>query len=263
MCPGKGEGMDHKTSLCAASVVVLMLFCVASVALADTVTVNIANNTGSTIYVSFTTLNHAPGTLTWNSAGTGCVNTGKGANAAYTQINAGQTCTAGVDTASSSTRFCASKTSAPADCMNAQTQHQTMVETNFEAASNSGCFNTGAPCVWYDISVIPSTCTDALWKQNQCANTGGAAYNLPVTVSCTNPAEPVYTCQGPTSTAYGPENYPSKCGNPNATCATGTPNCTNGVSAYFYPMFDPPENAYQPNAVCVKGNLSINFLAGP
>jgi hypothetical protein len=71
-----------------------------------------------------------------------------------------------------------------------------------------------------------------------------------------------HTCQGPTNSTYGPENYPAKCGNPNATCATGTPNCTNGVSAYFYPMFDPPENAYQPNAVCIKGSLSISFLSG-
>jgi hypothetical protein len=58
----------------------------------------------------------------------------------------------------------------------------------------------------------------------------------------------------------GWSRYASKCGNPNATCATGTPNCTNGVSAYFYPMFDPPENTYQPNAVCVKGSLSIRYV---
>jgi hypothetical protein len=244
------------------SVVLLLLLAVSSIALADTVTVTIKNSQSVAIYVSFTTLNQAPGTITWNSSGNGCINTGKSTNAAYTQINAGQTCTASVDTASSSTRFCAATNAAPANCMNAQTQHLTMVETNFEAASNSGCFNSGASCVWYDISVIPSTCTDTLWKQDQCANTGGASYNLPVTLSCTNPAEPVYTCQGPTNGTYGPENYPSKCGNPNATCATGTPNCTNGVSAYFYPMFDPPENAYQPNAVCVKGSLSINFLSG-
>jgi len=202
----------------------LMLLGISSIALADTVTVNIVNSQSVPIYVSFTTLNQAPGTITWNSSGSGCLNTGKSANAAYTQINARQTCTASVDTASSSTRFCAATNAAPSNCMNAQTQHLTMVETNFEAASNPGCFNSGAACVWYDISVIPSTCTDTLWKQNQCANTGGASYNLPVTLSCSNTAEPVYTCQGPTSAAYGPENYPSKCGNPNATCATGTPN---------------------------------------
>ena len=58
-----------------------------------------------------------------------------------------------------------------------------------------------------------------------------------VTVSIVDgQAVPIYVSfttlnQAPTSTAYCPENYPSKCGNPNATCATGTPNCTNGVSA--------------------------------
>ncbi|MFZ1135335.1 MAG: hypothetical protein WAN69_10330, partial [Candidatus Korobacteraceae bacterium] len=186
------------------SVVLLMLLGVSPMALADTVTVSILNSQAVPIYVSFTTLTHAPGVITWNSSGNGCLNTGKGANSAYTQINANQTCTASVDTSSSSSRFCAALNAAPADCMNAQTQHLTMVETNFEAASNPGCFNSGAACVWYDISVIPSTCTDTLWKQNQCANTGGASYNLPVTLACSgNPSEPVYTCQGPTSSAYG------------------------------------------------------------
>ncbi len=245
------------------SVVLLMLLGISTIALAqNAVTVSIVNSQAGAIYVSFTTINQTPGTITWNSAGNGCLNTGTNANAAYTQINAGQTCTASVNTSSSSTRFCAAASSPPANCMNAQAQHLTMVETNFEAASNSGCFGKGA-CVWYDISVIPSTCTDALWQQNRCAKTGGASYNLPVTLSCAgNSSEPTYTCQGPTSRAHGPENYPSKCGNPNAKCATGTPNCSNGVSAYFYPMFDPPENAYQPNAVCLQGSLSINFLSG-
>ena len=243
--------------------VLLVLFGFAAMAQADTVTVTITNSQAAAIFVSFTTLNQTAGVITWNSVGSGCVNTGKSATAAYTQINANQTCTALVDTSSSSSRFCAALNAPPANCMSAQTQHLTMVETNFEAASNAGCFNSGAACVWYDISVIPSTCTDTLWKQNQCANTGGASYNLPVTLACSgNSAEPVYTCQGPVNGTYGPENYPSKCGNPNATCATGTSGCTNGVSAYFYPMFDPPENGYQPNAVCVKGNLSISFLSG-
>src|SRR5450755_2423974 len=147
------------------SVVLLLLLGVSSIALADTVTVSIVNSQAGPIYVSFTTLNQSPGVITWNSSGSGCVNPGKSANAAYTQINANQTCTASVDTSSSSSRFCAALNAAPANCMSAQTQHLTMVETNFEAASNAGCFNTGAACVWYDISVIPSTCTDTLWKQ--------------------------------------------------------------------------------------------------
>jgi hypothetical protein len=183
----------HRGTFQGKSVVLLMLLGVSSMALADTVTVSIVNSQAVPIYVSFTTLNQSPCVITWNSSGNGCVNTGKGANAAYTQINAKQTCTAFVDTSSSSSRFCAALDKAPANCMNAQTQHLTMVETNFEAASNPGCFNSGAACVWYDISVIPSTCTDTLWKQNQCANTGGASYNLPVTLACSgNASEPVY-----------------------------------------------------------------------
>ena len=131
-----------------------------------------------------------------------------------------------------------------------------MVETNFEPASNPGCFNKGN-CVWFDISVIPSTCTDTLWKANQCAGTGGAAYNLPVSVACNG--NTIYTCQGPASTKYGTANYPSMCGNPNAICQ-GSANCLN---AYFYPMFDPPENQYQPNTACLSGQtLTVNFLAG-
>src|SRR5215469_9274541 len=140
--------MHHRHNRLTRTMFLLLLLGISSTALADTVTVNIANNTGATLYVSFTTLNHAPGTITWNSSGSGCVNTGKGANAAYAQINAGQTCIGAVDTVSSSTRFCVAKNSPPADCMNAQTNHQTMVETNFEAANNAGCFNSGAACVW-------------------------------------------------------------------------------------------------------------------
>ena len=75
------------------SAVLLLLLGASAMVMADTVTVSIVNSQAVPIYVSFTTLNQAPGTITWNSSGSGCVNTGKGANAAYTQINAGQTCT--------------------------------------------------------------------------------------------------------------------------------------------------------------------------
>ena len=86
-----------------------------------------------------------------------------------------------------------------------------------------------------DISLIPSTCTDALWKLNQCAGTGGASYNLPVQLTC--PSQPTYTCQGPTSTLYGPENYPSNCGNPNSWQAV--PPVI--PQAYFFPCFIRPK----------------------
>lgn len=211
--------------------------------------VNIVNGRATPIFVGFTTIDHKPGPITW---GAGCTMSGAGA-----MIGAGATCTATVVSNAVPSRFCAALTGTPSDCFNAQANHQTMVETNFEPASNPGCFGKGN-CVWFDISVIPSTCTDALWKQNRCANTGGASYNLPVSLACNG--APIYTCQGPPTATYGPANYPGKCGNPYATCS-GTPACLN---AYFYPMFDPPENKYQPNTVCLGGQtFTVTFLAGP
>jgi hypothetical protein len=210
--------------------------------------VKIVNKQSVAIYVGFTASGGTPGSITW---GSGCTASGSGA-----KIAAGATCNATVDSDSASTRFCADTDSVPANCFEAQQNHQTMIETNFEPASNQGCFGQGN-CVWYDISLIPSTCTDQLWDENQCADTGGASYNLPVSVACGGST--VYTCQGPVNGTWGPENYPSNCGNPDSTCQS-TPNCQN---AYFYPMFDPPENAYQPNTVCTGAQtLTITFLAG-
>lgn len=210
--------------------------------------VKIVNQQSVAIYVGFTASGGSPGAITW---GSGCSTSGSGA-----KIAAGATCNATVDSDGASTRFCADTDSVPSNCFEAQQNHQTMIETNFEPASNAGCFNQGN-CVWYDISLIPSTCTDQLWDENQCAGTGGASYNLPVQVAC-GPST-VYTCQGPVNGTWGPENYPSKCGNPDSTCQS-SPNCQN---AYFYPMFDPPENAYQPNTVCTGAQtLTITFLAG-
>ena len=132
-----------------------------------------------------------------------------------------------------------------------------MIETNFLPASNGGCFSQGA-CVWYDISVIPSTCTDSAWAANQCAGTGGASYNLPVQTTCGGTA--TYTCQGPQNTTWGPENYPSSCGNPNATCTGNSPGCVN---AYFFPMFSGTPSKHQPNQGCYGGNvLGITFMSG-
>jgi hypothetical protein len=125
--------------------------------------VNIVNGRNAPIFVGFTTIDHKPGPVTW---GNGCTKTGTRA-----MIANGATCIAMVSSNGVASRFCASLSGVPTDCFNAQVNHQTMVETNFEPASNPGCFNKGN-CVWFDISVIPSTCTDALWKQNQCAGTG-------------------------------------------------------------------------------------------
>jgi hypothetical protein len=210
--------------------------------------VTITNKQGAAIFVGFTTIDHKPGPITW---GAGCTKSGNGA-----KIAAGATCNATVLANASPSRFCASAKSVPADCFEAQQNHQTMVETNFEPSSNGGCFNKGN-CVWFDISVIPSTCTDDLWKKNQCASTGGASYNFPVSIACGG--KTTYVCQGPTTGKWGNSNYPGNCGNPDSICQSG-PNCQN---AYFYPMFVPPENKYQPNTVCLSGQtLAITFLAG-
>ena len=48
--------------------------------------------------------------------------------------------------------------------------------------------------------------------------------------------------------------------------ACGTQGCpkANCVATYFYPMFYPPENKYQPNAACSGGQtLVIDFLSEP
>ena len=136
----------------------------------------------------------------------------------------------------------------------AQQNNQTLVETNFAPAP---CVGINANCIWYDISVIPANCTDAAWSSNYCANTGGAAYNRPVSLSCSG--EPTYTCKGPpfTNGNYEAADYPSNCGNPLASCFGNMPSCVN---AYFWPMFGIP----QPNAVCPNGQtLTITFLSGP
>ena len=228
------------------------------------VSVSLVNNQSSSVFVSFTLGDaaHSPGDINW---GNGCTNTGAGTNASYATIPKNGTCTATVspvldaNSQPINSRFCASMTTPPEDCMNAQAEHLTMIETVFANPAPFVCANNQS-CVFYDISVIPQNCTDALWKSNQCAGTGGAAYNLPVQLSCSG--QPTYTCQGPATNEYGPENYPGSCGNP--SCATAAGGCGSyKIPAYFYPMFDPPENAYQPGAYCLNGNtLTITFLAG-
>ena len=239
--------------------------------------VAIVNQSGANIWVGF-----SGSTITW---GAGCQSTD---SATTVEIPAAATCQATAPSTGTASRFCASTASGALNCSNAQQNHQTLIETNFQPS----CFNTPNSCIWYDISVIPLNpvpngygyCTDCTWNGNQndpacspppknansyCANTGQVAYNLPVSLSCSG--QPTYTCQGPLSTkgpgiTYG-EAYPSNCGNPNATCACGAPNCLAFpmcVASYFYPMFYPPENAHQPNAVCPNGQvLTITFLSGP
>jgi len=237
----------------------LLAFAVAQAVLAGQATaqvpVVVQNLRSTTLYVAFTIgATQQSGPISWGNC------------SAYVQNNqaaipAGTTCNTTVATVASSSRFCASTSPmATPNCWQAQTNHQTMVETTFGSGLSGTCTSsTMASCVWYDISVIPSTCTDQLWQsQSYCSNTGGAAYNLPVALQCGS--QPKYTCQGPPGSAYGNSNYPSSCGNPNATCTGNSQSCVN---AYFYPMFDPPENKYQPVAQCPAGSsLQITFLAG-
>jgi hypothetical protein len=207
------------------------------------VNVSVTNSGANTIYVAFT--NYAtqqPGDIAW----TNCplVNS-------QAQITAGQTCAASVPATAGITRFCASTTQTPAgqspNCNLAQTHNQTIVETNFGTGADKVCYPTSqSTCVWYDISVIPQNCTPEAWAQNHCQSTGGASYNLPVSLACAN--QPTYTCKGPPSAIpYGNANYPSNC---------GLPTCDN---AYFWPTPVP-----EPNSECLAGQtLKINFLAGP
>lgn len=230
---------------------------------ADSTQVKIANHRSAAVYVSFSNAAQGAGTISW---GQGCLKPGATAKASYARVRPGTTCVANVASTNGSSRFCAAGKAPPSNCWEAQANHQTMIETNFEPASAPGCFGGGS-CVWYDVSVIPSTCTDEAWRRDQCQGQGGASYNVPVSLSCEgSPAMPTYTCRGPKTTKYGSQMYPSNCGNPYGTCAVGTsPNghpCEDGVAAYFFPMFTPPENAYQPNAVCIARTLSIDFVSG-
>ena len=224
-------------------------------ATAQTVNVTVQNQQSQTIYVAFTLGNgQAPGAINWGTC-TGSVSNNQVA------IATGTSCNAVVPSSSGSSRFCASTSSmATPNCYQAQTNHQTMIETTFGAGSTNCYPTTQTSCVWYDISLIPSNCTDPLWQsQNYCSNTGGAAYNLPVQLSCQG--QPTYTCQGPPGSTYGNSGYPTNCGNPGATCTGNSANCVN---AYFHPMFVPPYSSYQPNAQCPAGaTLQITFLAGP
>ena len=245
----------------------------------ETSTVNIVNQQSTQIYVSF------DGPITWDHSSSCLPSTNGGV-----QILAGQSCHATVTPPAPMTRFCASPNAVP-NCGAAQTNNQTIIETNFQTVAQCAWLNySNTTCVWYDISLIPSTCTDCAWNGNSkdptctpppsnaniyCAHTGGASYNLPVQLTCPGGiAEPTYTCMGPPDkTYYGGTNSPGQCGNPNATCACGSTGCaacpntgacpTTCVAAYFYPMFYPPESTYQPNAVCPNGQpLTITFLAG-
>lgn len=157
-------------------------------------------------------------------------------------------------TSAGGSRFCADFKGVP-NCVTAQNLKLTLIETTF-TTTTKGC-NGKAPCLYYDISLIPVGCTDQLWKANRCAKTIGASYNLPVELACSGGH--TYVCRGPQTRKWGAAMYPSKCGNPNAKTQGGK----NGQNAYFYPMFQPPQSAYQPSTKCPFGKvMKIIFLPG-
>jgi hypothetical protein len=217
----------------------------------ENVSVSVTNNGANTIYLAFTDYStQLPGPIDW----TNCT-------VVNNQVTIGQntTCNALVPSTAGKTRFCAFTSQVPVgqspNCNLAQTYNQTIIETNFGTVSNGVCYPTSlSSCVWYDISVIPQNCTPAAWALNYCQNTGGASYNLPVSLASSG--QPTYTCRGPPSNSpYGNANYPSNCGNPTAACVGNSSTCNN---AYFWPTPSPaPNSEAQPGQTLV-----ITFLAG-
>jgi hypothetical protein len=219
---------------------------------AGNVNVTVTNSGANTIYVAFTNYStQQPGQITWTNCSV--------VNNQVVIAGGNTTCNASVPATAGIARFCAFTSEVAAgqspNCNLAQTYNQTIIETNFGTGANGVCYPTTiSSCVWYDISVIPQNCTPAAWSQNYCANTGGASYNLPVSIASSG--QPTYTCQGPPSgTPYGNANYPSNCGIPTASCVGNIPTCDN---AYFWPTPSP-----QPNSEAQSGQtLVITFLAG-
>ncbi len=95
--------------------------------------VNVVNQTGRTLFVGFS---GAP--ITWEG---GCTHTTTGV-----QIKTGHSCGAKVQATNSPTRFCASPY-APPNCVQAQDNHQTLVEPTFDTAAQCSWTGVSGPCV--------------------------------------------------------------------------------------------------------------------
>ena len=211
--------------------------------------VRIFNDRTQAIYVGYS----GGGAIDWH-LDADCVSVPHGV-----RIKPGSSCAASVVSSNTGSRFCAAL-SAPPDCLAAQRQHVTLIEPTFDTAAKC---KSAKPCVYYDISVIPANCSDADWNRDHCAGTGGAAYNLPVALSCLGTVrEPLFVCRGPDDSPFG-SHYPEICGNPAAKCIGNTQAC---VMAYLHPMFSGPgsNSSHQPVGDCPDGRtLAIQFLAGP
>lgn len=234
----------------------------ATIADPSLVRVLVVNLNASTLHVAFTTQSHQPGPIRWSAA---CP-----VRNHQIALAPGQRCEGFAPISAGVSRFCASDAPERAgrtpDCFEAQRHNQTMVETNF--ASGAGCYPaTQSSCVWYDVSVIPQTCTNCDWAADNCKDAGGVSYNVPVQLACAD--APTFTCRGPVGPigAHG-ARYPTRCGAVfnEPTCAGGPQSC---LQAYFFPMFTSgackyPTSKPQPNAQCMQGKtLVIRLLDGP
>lgn len=229
--------------------------------LVDAVTIEIVNRRPQPIYVAFSNRAGVPVQAAWTQS---CLRFNN-----ETRIPPGGVCRASVPTSVGPSRICASEyptaRGKSPNCFDAQRTNQTIIETNFVPAL--GCERGEKGCVWYDVNVTPTACTDCEWQATNCRSEDGPSYNLPVRLSC--PGAPAFTCQGPIA-AVGPHGakYPANCGAPYAN-----PNCIGGLNAaclqaYFYPMSalgacKYPTSLPQPIARCPMGEtLTINFLDG-
>jgi hypothetical protein len=225
--------------------------------------VNFTNRSARPLYVAFSVAPGRPGPVVWSA---GCQRFNE-----QVRLAPGESCVASVPASAGPARFCAAENPEPAgktpNCYDAQKRNQTIIETNF--ANGQGCRpTTQNSCVWYDVSIIPESCTNCGWLANNCKDSGGVSYNVPVQLSCRS--APSFTCRGPVAPlgVYGVK-FPTNCGTP-----FNQPNCIGGLNgaclqAYFYPMSTSGACAYptskpQPNGQCQQGEtLYATFLDGP
>ena len=232
--------------------------------------VTFVNRSANPRYVAFSVQSGNPGPVVWSS------DCERFNNQIY--LAPGQVCSASVPSSAGPSRFCARENPAPPgkspSCFAAQAENLTIIGTNF--TSGAGCNRSGDPlgvdvvqksCVWYEISVVPESCTNCAWYGDNCKNGGGPSYNAPVQLSCAG--APTFTCRGPIGPlgAYGAK-YPQNCGAP-----FNQPSCIGGLNgaclqAYFFPMSTSgackyPTDKPQPNAQCPQGQtLFVTFLDG-
>jgi len=226
-------------------------------------TVGFLNRSSRTLYVSFAVQPGRIAQILWSPA---CERFND-----QVRLGPGQSCSASIPSSVGPSRFCAAENPAPAgrgpNCNDAELQNQTVIQTNF--TNGQGCRPmTQASCLWYNISIAAENCTNCDWNADNCKDTGGAAYNVPVQLSCRS--GPTFTCRGPVAPlgVYG-VNYPTNCGTPfNQPTCIGGPNgaCQQ---AFFYPMSTSGACAYpasrpQPIGQCQQGEaLVVTFLEGP